>query len=377
MRSSILSLLGLKAVTAVQFIAELSDTSSVADILGERYAQMSDNGGVGAISLGNSFRAIYGDFPQRLLENLYYDGRITAMSMDHILTPAEYIVQEHAPAHLARLSQKSTLRGSDGTYIYHSNGGNGVDVYLLDTGIDDLHPELEGRVQKIADLTSNPVSHGDPHGHGTAVAGVIGSATFGSAKKCNLFDVRVADSTGNATLIGVIRALEHASKLASVTQRPSVVVIPFTMRKNVILNSAIEAVIRDQSLPVVVAGGNFNQNACDSSPASAYGALTIGSIDVTKGDSLAPFTNYGDCIDTFAAGVNITSLTTGDYESNTQYSGTSISAGIASGVVAYYMSLGYRGMDAVNKVKLLSLPNVIPNIKQEYSATRNAVLQNM
>ncbi|KAM3161452.1 Subtilisin-like protein [Lachancea thermotolerans] len=380
MRLFMAALFGLRAAGAVRFVAELGDTASVEEVLGEQYAATVAGGGVGAITLGNSFRAIYGEFPQQLLEDFYRSGQIVAMSMDRPLGVAEYMVQQHAPNHLARLSQKSSLRGGNGSdngaYIYHSNAGNGVDVYLLDTGIDGTHPAFEGRVQKAADFSSDPVATGDPHGHGTAVAGVIGSSVFGVAKKCNLFDVRVANSTGHASLIGVLRALEHASKLAAVTKRPSLITIPLEMPRNTILNSAVEAVVRDLSIPVVVAAGNENRSACSVSPAGAYGALTIGSIDVARNDALAPFTNFAECVDLFTAGVDVATVGL-DHSSEHHLSGTSISAGVASGLVAYYMSIGHYGMDAVNKIKLLSLPNVIPNLQQRSPETRNAILQNL
>ncbi|SCV03096.1 LANO_0G02124g1_1 [Lachancea nothofagi CBS 11611] len=376
MRGTAFGLLSLNLVSAVKFIAQVSDTAVVHEILGQQYEKMDDNNGIGAIRLSKSFQAIYGDFPDHTLESMYYDGRIIAMSMDRTLTPAEYVVQAKAPSHLARLSQKAPLRKTDKAYIYHSNAGIGVDVYLLDTGIDAQNPAFEDRVQKVADYAYGPATAGDPHGHGTAVAGVIGSSEFGVAKKCNLFDVRIANADGNAGLVGVIRALEHVTKLATITNRPSLVVIPYTMAKNVILNAAVEAVVRDLSIPVIVAGGNNNQSACTVSPASAYGALSIGAIDVTKNDETAPFTNYGECIDVFAAGVDVSTIGL-DSSLETKKSGTSVSAGIASGLVAYFMSLGFHGMDAVNRVKTLSASNVIPKLAQKCPSTRNAILQNL
>ncbi|SCU96682.1 LADA_0H02190g1_1 [Lachancea dasiensis] len=370
------SVLCVSAASATRFIAQVSDNAVMSEIMGQHFEQMSNDNGLGAIMIGRTFQAIYGDFPERLLESMYYDGRIMAMSMDRVLTPEEYIVQAPAPPHLARLSQKAPLRTGDTSYVYHSNAGIGVDVYLLDTGINDSYPGFEGRVQKIADFASEPVIKGDPHGHGTAVAGVIGSSYFGVAKKCNLFDVRVADSDGRASLIGTIRALEHVTKLATITNRPSLVVIPYSMAKNVILNAAVEAVIRDLSIPVIVAGGNSNQNACNFSPASAYGALTIGSVDVANNDEVAPFTNYGECVDVFAAGVNISTVGwDGSFE--LLKSGTSMSAGIASGLVAYFMSVGFYGMDSVNRVKMLSATEIIPNMTLKCPSTRNALLQNI
>src|SRR5438445_13377930 len=68
----------------------------------------------------------------------------------------------------------------DHTYTYMSTGA-GVHVYLLDTGIWTLHPEFQGRADNVYDALNNGVaglSGEDCYGHGTAVAGVVGAATY-------------------------------------------------------------------------------------------------------------------------------------------------------------------------------------------------------
>ena len=53
-----------------------------------------------------------------------------------------------------------------------------------------------------------------------------------------------------------------------------------------------------QGVTVVVAAGNEAQDACNVSPASATGAITVGSTD--KDDKFSDFSNYGKCVDILA-----------------------------------------------------------------------------
>src|SRR6266702_6428520 len=67
----------------------------------------------------------------------------------------------------------------DGTYRYTATGA-GVHVYLIDTGIWTAHPEFQGRADVVYVATDGDGQ--DCFGHGTAVAGIVGSVTYGVAK---------------------------------------------------------------------------------------------------------------------------------------------------------------------------------------------------
>merc|ERR1712110_170888 len=86
--------------------------------------------------------------------------------------------------------------------------------------------------------------------------------------------------------------------------------------------------VKAQGLVVIVAGGNSNDDACYSSPAAATGSYTVGATDIQ--DTRASFSNYGDCLNIFAPGVNILST----YPPNTfaYLSGTSMATPVVTGV---------------------------------------------
>ncbi len=94
--------------------------------------------------------------------------------------------------------------------------GAGVGVAVFDSGIRVNHPDLSGRVEKRVDFTSGRAKIGssaidDDNGHGTYVAGIIGSSHSvykGVAPAANLISVKVVDSLGIGRTSNLILAIE-------------------------------------------------------------------------------------------------------------------------------------------------------------------------
>ena len=97
------------------------------------------------------------------------------------------------------------------------------------------------------------------------------------------------------------------------------------------LNDAATA-LAGSGVSLAVAAGNSNADACNTSPASAPGTITVAASDIN--DNRASFSNYGGCVDVYGPGVNITSdwLSGG---TNT-ISGTSMASPHVAGVAALY-----------------------------------------
>jgi subtilisin family serine protease len=81
-------------------------------------------------------------------------------------------------------------------YSYKIDAGNGVDVYIIDTGIYTQHPDFGGRAIWGADFVDSPSPETDLNGHGTHVAGTVMSNTWGLAKRATSIAVRVLDAGG-------------------------------------------------------------------------------------------------------------------------------------------------------------------------------------
>ena len=74
------------------------------------------------------------------------------------------------------------------------------------------------------------------------------------------------------------------------------------------ISSALDTAVNNlhnANVTIAVAAGNSNANACNSSPARAANAITVGS--TTTSDARSSFSNFGTCLDIFAPGSGILS----------------------------------------------------------------------
>lgn len=253
--------------------------------------------------------------------------------------------QNNAPRHLARISRRSQLpmfRKDDKSllsYYYDSEDqGQDVYVYVLDSGINSEHPDFEGRAVKGIDTTGE--GPGDLIGHGTHVAGLIGSKTYGVAKKVNLVEVKVLDSQGRGNVSDIIEGLEYVVNQCIAKKRKCVINMSLgAPGTHNILDKAVSAVI-DEGIVVVVAAGNSGLNACWYSPAKVKQAITVAAMD-DRTDLMASFSNWGACTDIWAPGVNVKSLSNrGD--DKLVLSGTSMASPIVAGMAALFLDQGHK-----------------------------------
>lgn len=150
----------------------------------------------------------------------------------------------------------------------HTATGEGVNAYIIDTGISPDHPDFEGRAESGFDFEGGDGV--DCNGHGTHVAGTVGGATYGVAPKATLFGVRVLDCQGSGTSEGVIAGMEWVADNA---QAPAVANMSLGGGKDANLDAAAKT-LADQGVFLAVAAGNESADACDVSPAGAEGVFT-------------------------------------------------------------------------------------------------------
>lgn len=288
------------------------------------------------------FKGFVGDFSNKLLDRLKKCPYISEITPDIKVHALDTTVQSQPPRHLARVSQRKKLHKRY-SFIYDDNAcGKNVNAYILDSGVEVGHPEFEGRARSGKDFTSQ--GPGDQNGHGTHVAGLIGSRSYGVAKKVNIIEVKSLTADGSGSLSTIIAALEFASNHRLKSKAiGGVANLSLGAAKNSILNKAIEAAVTE-GLVVVVAAGNSNINACKTSPGSAPKAITVGSID-DKTDALAVFSNWGECVDMLAPGVFISSVDFQRVDKPKVLSGTSMSAPIITGIAANLLSAGVDPRD--------------------------------
>jgi subtilisin family serine protease len=106
----------------------------------------------------------------------------------------------------------------NGQYNYAA-GGNGVRVYVIDTGIRLSHSQFGGRAVTGRDFVTPGGLALDCNGHGTHVAGTVGGSTYGVAKRATLVAVRVLDCGGSGSISNVIAGVNWAVADAAVPVR--------------------------------------------------------------------------------------------------------------------------------------------------------------
>jgi subtilisin family serine protease len=232
-------------------------------------------------------------------------------------------VQSPATWGLDRIDQRYLPLSS--SYTYNATG-TGVRVYIIDSGIYTAHTQFGTRASNVWDYAGG--SGADCNGHGTHVAGTVGSTTYGVAKNVYLRGVRVVDCGGYGGTAEVIAAMDWV-RLNHI--KPAVANMSLGYPYSSAVNTAATNLI-GAGVFTAVASGNENQNACNVSPASASGTLTVNASN--SSDARASFSNFGGCTDVYAPGVSITS-TWLNGGTNT-ISGTSMASPHAAGVGALY-----------------------------------------
>jgi subtilisin family serine protease len=216
----------------------------------------------------------------------------------------------------------------NGTYTYTPTGA-GVRAYIVDTGILTSHTNFGGRASVGYDAMGG--NGQDCHGHGTHVAGTVGSTTYGVAKGVTLIAVRVLDCAGSGSNSGVIAGMDW---VANNRVLPAVANMSLGGGFSQAVNDAA-ARMTNAGVALAVAAGNENQNACNVSPASAPSAITVGS--TTSSDARSSFSNWGSCVDIFAPGSSITSTWATSTTATNTIDGTSMASPHVAGVAALYL----------------------------------------
>jgi len=221
-------------------------------------------------------------------------------------------------------------------FRYWLSGGNLVDAYILDTGINTGHTQFTGRVGAGTSFVSDGNFAGvtDGNGHGTHVASTIGGTTYGLAKRVNLIAVKVLSASGSGTNAGVVNGINWVGTNYNSRRRPSVANMSLGGGASAATDNAIASAV-SLGVTFVVAAGNDNANACNYSPARATSAWTVGS--TTNTDARSSFSNFGTCVDIFAPGSSILGAWIGSTTATNTISGTSMASPHAAGGVALHL----------------------------------------
>lgn len=207
-----------------------------------------------------------------------------------------------------------------------SRTGDGVHIYILDSGVNADHPDFEGRAIPTKDYTSTGCCE-DLHGHGTHVTGTAIGKDNGVAKKATAHAIKVLKGDGTGKLSWTLRALwwvvEHG-------EMPAVLSLSLDLATTSNILDRATGAATSKGITVVVAAGNEGMDARSFSPAGASTVITVGA--TTIHDDEAGYSNFGPAVDIFAPGTHIVSA--GNHGGQKCLSGTSMATPHVSGAAA-------------------------------------------
>ena len=223
----------------------------------------------------------------------------------------------------------------DGRFRYPDSAGEGVSVYVLDSGIRLTHEEFAGRIRPGFDAVTAGGDASDCNGHGTHVAGTAVGTTYGVAKKATVYPVRILDCRGQGSSVAILAGIEWVLENA---QKPAIANYSVgckTPCDSPAIDRAVNSLIAS-GVTWVQAAGNSNDDACLYSPQKVAAGITVG--NSTRTDAKAASSSHGRCLDLWAPGTEIASAWfTGD-ASAVLSTGTSMASPHVAGTGALYLA---------------------------------------
>lgn len=297
------------------------------------------------VSVENTYDSAVQGFSGRLtlrqLLALALDRQIAYIEEDQVVRISNDTVPPGIVRVGATLNSKALINGSNLESV-------NVDIAIIDTGIQLNHPDLNvvRNISFAGTRTGN-----DDNGHGTHCAGIAAArdnnaGVVGVAPGARLWAVKVLDRSGSGSISNVIKGVDYVTRNAS-----SIEVANMSLGggNSATLNNAIANSVA-RGVVYVVAAGNSNVDAANSSPANSPNVICVSAIVDTDGlpgglglgtgygadDTFASFSNYGAVVDMAAPGVNILSTYIGGGYAT--MSGTSMAAPHVAGAAGLYLA---------------------------------------
>ena len=260
------------------------------------------------------------------VEQLRNDPRVLILELDAIIQLDEPDAQIGQPFSGQRASYGLARVGGSGD-------GTGKTAWILDTGIDLTHPDLNTSRDCHVSFVFRQPDPSDYNGHGTHVAGTVAAVnndifTLGVAANAYVCSVRVLDASGSGAWSWIVAGINYVAANGAMGE---VANMSLGGRG---ANATVEKAVLDASKRVkfTLAAGNYGIHADGFTPARVNGNNVYTVSAIGADDCLASWSNYGNPpVDFAAPGVRILSLFKNG--STAVYSGTSMAAPHVAGIL--------------------------------------------
>ncbi|KAF2148118.1 alkaline protease [Myriangium duriaei CBS 260.36] len=302
----------------------------------------------------SDFQGYAGHFDKATVAQLQNHKDIDHIEPDQIWSLEALITQSQSEYGLSLISQKTMGRPG---YFYDSSAGAGTWSYVVDSGINIEHREFQGRGNLGYNaVDKNARAWGDRVGHGTHIAGIMGSKTYGVAKKTQLIAVKVVDGR-DGVFSQILDGYQWAVKDITSKGRTLKAVIhvstygPYTQAWERAVKAAFES-----KVTTVYPAGNENRDPTPRLGELSHYAIIVGATNARR--YRAQFTNYGPAVTIFAPGVEIKS--TWGHDGTRAVSGTAQAAAHVSGLISYFKGLETVLMPSARAVRGYIIAKSLP-----------------
>ncbi|RDI71472.1 S8 family serine peptidase [Halopelagius longus] len=301
---------------------------------------------------GDIGHAVAGTFPEEALRGLSRRPDVRYVEPDGVVRAIS------GPADIDASSSEVPwgVDRVDAEKVADATTGSGSHVAVIDTGIDNDHPDLaenlgEGVAFTVGkdwrnDSSTDPSDWNDGNGHGTHAAGIAaavsnGEGVVGVASGATLHAVKVLEDDGSGTYSDVAAGIEYVADngwdVGSLSLGGT-------------LSSTIEDACNyaaNNGVLLVAAAGNEGADVAQTAPAAYDSVVAVSA--TADDDSVPEWSNYGDEIELAAPGVEITSTySDGRYA---VLSGTSMACPHVAGAAGLLMAAGHSNADARTRLR--------------------------